>query len=267
MPTILDQIVTAKRREIAAAKERLPETELERQLAGTPLSPPRGFRAALEATPLVRVIAEVKRQSPSAGAIQAAADATAVAKSYAAGGAACVSVLTDGPYFGGSLEDLRAVREAVQIPLLRKDFILDRYQVLEARLAGADAVLLIAEILDDATLISLLREIAALGMDALAECYDQSNLHRLVDSGANLIGINNRDLRSFEVRLEHTLDLAQHVPPDRTLVSESGIRTRADVQLLAAGDVKAILVGETLMRSGDVAVTLEGLGTVACRSR
>jgi indole-3-glycerol phosphate synthase len=266
MPTILDQIVAAKRQEIAAAKAQLSEAELERQLARTPFSSPRGFRAALEATPFVRVIAEVKRQSPSAGAIQAGADAAAVAKSYAAGGAACISVLTDGPFFGGSLEDLRAVREAVQVPLLRKDFILDRYQVLEARLAGADAVLLIAEILDDATLIKLLREIDALGMNALAECYDQANLRRLVDTGATLLGINNRDLRTFEVRLEHTLEMAKHVPADRTLVSESGIRTRADVERLAAGGVKAILVGETLMRSSDVQASLNELGTVACRT-
>src|SRR4029079_334213 len=190
-----------------------------------------------------------------------------VAKSYAAGGAACISVLTDRPYFGGSLDDLRAVRAAVEVPLLRKDFILDSYQVLEARLAAADAVLLIAEILDDATLTSLLSEIAALSMDALAECYDEANVHRLVDAGANMIGINNRDPRSLEVRLEHTLELAKHVPGDRTLVSESGIKTRSDVERLAAGGVKAILVGETLMRSNDVAATLNELGTVVSRSR
>jgi indole-3-glycerol phosphate synthase len=267
MPTILDQIVADKRLELAAAKERVSESELEHRLAKSESTTPRGFRAALEATPFVRVIAEVKRKSPSAGAIHAGADAAGVAKTYAEAGAACISVLTDGPHFGGSLDDLRAVRAAVDVPLLRKDFILERYQVLEARLAGADAVLLIAEILDDATLTSLLRETHNLGMDALAECYDAENVSRLVDAGAKLIGINNRDLRSFEVRLEQTLELAKRVPMGVTLVSESGIRTRADVERLAADKVKAILVGETLMRSVNVEGTLRELSTVASRAR
>lgn len=266
MTSILDQIVTTKRQVITAAKARVPEAELNRQLSqGVP--PPRGFRAALEATPFVRVIAEVKRKSPSAGAILTDADAVEVAKVYAAHGAACISVLTDGPYFGGSLDDLRAVRAAVEVPLLRKDFILDRYQILEARLAGADAVLLIAEILSDATLASLLREIEGLGMDALAECYDQANVRRLVDAGATLIGVNNRDLRTFEVRLEQTLKLAEQIPPDRTLVSESGIQSRADIERLATAGIKAVLVGEALMRSSDVTGTLRELGAVAASPR
>ncbi len=266
MPTILDQIVTAKRQEIATAKARVPEAELERLVAHTS-RPPRNFLTALQATRFVRVIAEVKRKSPSAGLIQAGADAATVAQAYAAAGAACISVLTDGPHFGGSLDDLRAVRAAVDVPLLRKDFILGRYQVLEARLAGADAVLLIAEILDDAALGSLLTATHDLGLDALAECYDAANVRRLVDAGAKLIGINNRDLRTFDVRLEHTLELAARVPPDRTLVSESGIKSRADVERLARGGVKAILVGETLMRTGDVTETFRGLGTVTACSR
>ncbi len=265
MTSILDQIVADKREELAAAKAVVSEAELERRLARTELAAPRGFRRALQATEFIRVIAEVKRRSPSAGAIQQEADAVDVAKTYSQCGAACISVLTDSPHFGGSLNDLQEVRGAVQVPLLRKDFILERYQVLEARLAGADAVLLIAEILDDAQLALLLNEIQQLGMDALVECYDAQNVPRIVSAGAKLVGINNRNLRTFEVRLEHTLELAREVPGDCTLVSESGIKTRADVELLAQAGVKAILVGETLMRSGDIEVLLGDLGAVGAR--
>jgi indole-3-glycerol phosphate synthase len=267
MTIILDQIVADKRREVSEAKARVSEAELERRLTATPLPVARGFRAALEVTPFVRVIAEVKRKSPSAGAIRTGADAATIAASYASAGAACISVLTDGPHFGGSIPDLIAVRTAVAVPLLRKDFILERYQVLEARLAGADAVLLIAEILDDTLLEKLLRDIHALGMDALAECYDAENVNRLVDAGATLIGINNRDLRTFQVRLEHTLELAKHVPVGVTLVSESGIKKREDVEQLAAAGVKAILVGETLMRSDAVDKTLRELTSVTYSGR
>lgn len=267
MPTILDQIVISKRREIAEAKAFDSESELERQLRG--LTPPgsqsQRFHAALKASPFIRVIAEVKRQSPSAGAILASADAVAVARNYATHGAACISVLTDGPHFGGSLTDLRAVRAAVDIPLLRKDFILERYQVLEAKLAGADAVLLIAEILDDATMKQLIREIEQLGMDPLVECYEADNVQRVIDAGATLIGINNRNLHTFEVQLEHTLDLAKKVPAHCTLVSESGIKCRADVESLANAGIKAILVGETLMKAPKLDVMLRELSTVLAK--
>jgi indole-3-glycerol phosphate synthase len=168
-------------------------------------------------------------------------------------------VLTDGPFFQGHLAYLTAIRSAVGLPLLRKDFILDRYQLLEARLAGADAVLLIAEILDDRSLRLLLRATHALGMAALVELYDAENLPRVLDSGAQLIGVNNRDLRTFVTRLEHTLDLAAHVPADRCLISESGIRTRQDILRLQAAGVRAVLIGETLMRSLDIGAMLDEL--------
>jgi indole-3-glycerol phosphate synthase len=168
-------------------------------------------------------------------------------------------VLTDTPFFQGELAHLTAIRAAVATPVLRKDFLLDPYQVLEARVAGADAVLLIAEILDDATLSRLLREARALGMQALVELYDRENVQRVLDSGATLIGINNRDLRTFETRLEHTLELAPRFPAGSTLVSESGIKTRADIERLLAAGVKAVLIGETFMRSGDAGAKLREL--------
>jgi indole-3-glycerol phosphate synthase len=257
MSTILDRIVASKRREVAERRDRIPESELERKIASVPA--PRNFAAALTRDGEISVIAEVKKASPSAGVLRAHFDAVALAQTYARHGAAAVSVLTDAPFFQGSLEDLAAIRAAVTVPLLRKDFILDRYQLLEARLNGADAVLLIAEILSDDELQQLYQETYQLGMHALVEFYDAANLPRVVDSGVRLIGINNRDLRSFETRLEHTLELAGRIPRDRCLVSESGIRTRADVERLRAAGARAVLVGETLLRSPDVAATLREL--------
>jgi indole-3-glycerol phosphate synthase len=257
MTTILQRIVEAKRHEIAERRERVPPGELEGRLAGAP--PVRDFRAALLRGPGVGVIAEVKKASPSAGVLRADFDPVAIARSYAGAGASAISVLTDGPFFQGDLAHLTAIRAAVAPPLLRKDFLVDPYQVLEARAAGADAVLLIAEILDDKALHLLLRSTRELGMHALVELYDRDNLRRVLDSGAQLVGINNRDLRTFATRLEHTLELAALVPAERMLVSESGIKTRADVARLEAAGVKAILVGETLMRSGDVPGTLREL--------
>jgi indole-3-glycerol phosphate synthase len=257
MNTILDRIVASKREEIAEARRKEPEASLENALAQLP--PPRDFRAALEADPGVQIIGEVKKASPSAGVLRADFDPVRIARLYEQHGAACISVLTDGPFFQGSLDDLRQVRQAVSVPLLRKDFILDRYQLLQARLAGADAVLLIAEILDDATLVSLQQEAAQLGMQTLVELYDRDNLPRVLASGATLIGINNRDLRSFVTRLEHTLEMAASLPAHVCLVSESGIRTFADIQRLRTGGVRAVLVGETLMRAEDPAQTLRAL--------
>jgi indole-3-glycerol phosphate synthase len=259
--TILDKIVTSKRQEIEIARARVPERALEARLAGAPAV--RDFRAALERPGGVQVIAEVKKASPSAGVLRADFDPVAIAGSYAAHGAACTSVLTDAPFFQGSLADLAAVREAVTVPLLRKDFILDRYQLLEARAAGADAVLLIAEILPGPELPRLLHEAGRLGLHALVELYDAANLPRVLDSGARLVGINNRDLRSFVTRLEHTLELMAGLPPDCCLVSESGIRTRADVLRLEAAGVRAVLVGETLMRAPDIGAKLDELRGVA----
>jgi indole-3-glycerol phosphate synthase len=256
MTTVLDRIIASKRREIEAAKARKSVADYERQVANSP--PTRGFEAALRARG-IQVIAEVKKASPSAGVIRADFDPVAIARTYAAHGATAISVLTDAPFFQGDLAYLAAIRQAVSVPLLRKDFILERYQLLEARAAGADAVLLIAEVLPGELLPSLLRETQALGMEALVELYDAENLTRVIDSGARVIGINNRDLRTFVTRLEHTLDLRRQIPADRCLVSESGIRSRADVVRLEEAGIQAILVGETLMRAPDIGAALDEL--------
>jgi indole-3-glycerol phosphate synthase len=250
MPTILDQIVASKRREIADRRRRCPDQALEGRLAGS--GPARDFRAAVERPGSVQVIAEVKKASPSAGVLRADFQPEAIARVYAQSGAAAISVLTDGPFFQGSLDHLAALRQAVLVPLLCKDFILDRYQLLEARAAGADAVLLIAEILSDDELRRLLDQTAELGMQALVELHEADNLRRVLDSGARLVGINNRNLHTFETRLEHTLELAGQCPPDCCLVSESGIRRRADVLRLQAAGVRAVLIGETFMRAPDM---------------
>jgi indole-3-glycerol phosphate synthase len=257
MSDILEQIVATKRREIAAARGRLPEPELERLAAAAP--PARDFRGALLAAPGVAVIAEVKKASPSAGLIRPDFDPVAVARAYERGGAACVSVLTDAPYFQGSLADLGAVRAAIGLPVLRKDFVLERYQLLEARRAGADAVLLIAEILPGETLPRLLRQAGELGLQALVELYERENLGRVLDAGATLVGVNNRNLRTFVTRLDHTLEVAAAVPAGVCLVSESGIRGREDVVRLLEHGVRAVLVGETLMRSADPGAAVAAL--------
>jgi indole-3-glycerol phosphate synthase len=254
---ILDKIVAAKRTEVESARARLPEAELEQRLAYAP--PVRDFRAALERPGEVRVIAEIKKASPSAGVLRADFDPVTAAAVYERHGAAALSVLTDEPFFQGHLSYLTAVRQAVAPPVLRKDFLIDRYQLLEARAAGADAVLLIAEILPGEALPRLLREAERLGMQALVELYDPENLPRVLDSGAGVVGVNNRDLRTFTTRLEHTLELAARVPADRCLVSESGVRTRQDVLRLQAAGVKAVLVGETLMRAADPGSKLDEL--------
>lgn len=256
MTTVLDKIVAHKRQEVREARGQVSLAALERKLPEAP--PVRDFHAALSAGG-VQVIAEVKKASPSAGVIRADFDPVHIARIYEAHGAAAISVLTDEPFFQGSVAYLAAVRQAVNVPLLRKDFVLDPYQVMEARVAGADAVLLIAEILEGSTLPNLLREIHTLGMEALVELYDAENLPRVLECGAKVIGINNRDLRSFATRLEHTLDLRPQIPPDRCLVSESGIRTRDDVLRLGQAGVQALLVGETLMRAPDIGAKLDEL--------
>lgn len=207
----------------------------------------------------VKLIAEIKKASPSKGVIRADFNPVAIARVYSEHGASCLSVLTDEQFFQCRLEYLTQVREAVALPVLRKDFIIDRYQVLEARAAGADAVLLIAECLDDCRLRALHDEIVALGMSPLVEFYEPDNLQRVFDAGATLIGINNRDLRTFQTDLEHTLRLRQRVPGECVLVAESGIRTRADVMRLEQAGVDAMLVGETLMSSPDIAAAVDAL--------
>jgi indole-3-glycerol phosphate synthase len=257
MSSVLDKIVATKWREIAAAKAAVPEARL-RELAAT-APPPRDFFSPLAKPGPIRLIAEVKKASPSAGVIRADFDPVAIAETYERHGATCLSVLTDREFFQGSLDYLRDVRGQVEIPVLRKDFILDPYQVYEARAAGADAVLLIAECLDDQSLTGLHETIRRLGMTPLVELYDPENLQRVFDAGATLIGVNNRDLRSFVTDLEHTLRLRQRVPDQCVLVSESGIRSRADVERLEAAGVDAILVGETLMASPDIGMAVDHL--------
>ena len=254
---MLDKIVASKRHEIAAAKAAQAGIGRARS-RGESAAAARLF-SALAQTGQIRLIAEIKRASPSAGVIRADCDPLQIAGTYERHGASCLSVLTDGPFFQGSLLDLEQVRAAVRLPVLRKDFILDSYQVYEARAAGADAVLLIAECLDDCNLRKLHDEIVRLGMSPLVEIYDPENLQRVFDAGATLIGVNNRDLRTFKTDLEHTLRLRDRVPDQCVLVAESGIRTRADVLRLEAAGVDAILVGEALMAAPDVGAAVDAL--------
>ena len=253
--SILDEIVASKRREVEISQKRLPLDELEVQAATAP--PVRDFRAAIEGPGPIRLIAEVKKASPSAQLIRADFDPIAIARTYQAHGAACLSVLTDAPFFQGHLSYLARIRASVAIPLLRKDFIIDEYQVVEARLAGADAVLLIAEILDDPQLAALQARIRSLGMAALVEFHDEANLPRVLASGADLVGINNRDLTRFLTDLDLTFRLRDQIPADVVLVSESGIRSRHDVERLEAAGVSAVLVGESLMRADDIGLAVE----------
>ena len=257
MSTILDQIVATKRREIEQARAALPLVELRARLADAP--PVRDFFGPLAAGKPIKLIAEVKKASPSKGVIRADFDPVAIARIYEAHGASCLSVLTDEHYFQGRLEYLRAVRAAVNIPVLRKDFLLDTYQLVEARAAGADAVLLIAECLDDCSLRKLHNEALELGLTPLVECYEPPNVERVLAAGATLVGINNRDLRTFAVDLEHTIRMRKRVPPDCLLVAESGIHSRDDVLRLEAAGVDAMLVGESLMRSPDIGAAVDQL--------
>ena len=257
MPTILDKIVAAKREEVRRAKAETSEEMLRRRLPDAP--PARDFFAALARPGPIHLIAEVKKASPSKGVIRADFHPVEIAGIYQQHGAACISVLTDEPYFQGSLDYLRQIRAAVDLPVLRKDFIIDPYQVVEARAAGADAVLLIAECLAGDSLKTLHDAVVELGMTPLVELFEPANLPRVLDAGARLVGINNRDLRTFKTDLEHTLRLRREIPPDRLVVGESGIRTREDVLRLESAGVNAMLVGESLMSSPDVAAAVDAL--------
>ncbi len=274
MATILDKIVATKREEIAAAKAACPEADLRKALADAPpvrdffaaLAPHRGIsitdspgRDSPAQDEPIRLIAEVKKASPSKGLIREDFQPVEIARIYEQHGASCISVLTDRPYFQGDLQYLRDIRQHVQIPLLRKDFILDVYQLLEARAAGADAVLLIAECLDDLALRRLHNGALELGMTPLVEIYEPDNLARVLDVGAKLIGVNNRDLRTFEVDLQHTIRMRQRVPNDCVLVGESGIHGRDDARQLQAAGVHAILVGEHLMVNADIGAAVDRL--------
>jgi indole-3-glycerol phosphate synthase len=249
MADILDQIVARKKLEVAACRDRVPTAALEGRLSVAPAV--RDFFGALAAPGPIKLIAEFKRKSPSAGEIRPGAAIEEVVRGYAAAGASCLSILTDGPGFGGSLVDLETARIAVPLPVLRKEFVVDRYQVIEARAHGADAVLLIAECLDDCHLRSLYREILDLGMTPLVELHDPENLPRVLDLGATLVGINNRDLQSMTTDLDTVLRLREQVPDEVLLVAESGIKTRADVQRLEAAGIAAMLVGESLLKQPD----------------
>lgn len=255
--SVLDKIVATKRREIETARAAREEAKVRAEAEAVPKGC--DFFAALAAPGRIKLIAEVKKASPSAGVIRADFDPVEIARIYERHGATCLSVLTDEPFFQGKLDYLREIRAAVSLPLLRKDFILDKYQVYEARAAGADAVLLIAECLDDCNLRALHNEIVALGMTPLVELYDPNNLDRVLETGATLVGINNRDLHTFKTDLDHTLRLRERVPEHCVLVAESGIRTRADVEQLESAGVNAILVGETLMASQDIGAAVDAL--------
>jgi indole-3-glycerol phosphate synthase len=251
-PDILNKIVRRKREEIAERSVRTPLVKLTESL--TEAGPPRGFVDALAARIRVgepAVIAEIKRASPSKGLLREDFQPAQIAASYAAGGAACLSVLTDVDFFQGSDAYLQQARAACTLPVIRKDFIIDPYQVYEARVMNADCILLIVACLDDARLTDLNALARELGMDVLIEVHDQAELERALAVNNRLIGINNRDLRSFEVDLHTTLGMLDMLPSDRLLVTESGIHTREDVALMRSHGVHAFLVGEAFMRAAE----------------
>jgi indole-3-glycerol phosphate synthase len=249
MPHILATICRSKQEEIQALKAGDLDALAVQAREG---SRPRGFRAALLEAEGVALIAEVKKASPSAGVIRENFDAVETARAYERGGASCISVLTDAPFFQGSPDFLPAIREAVGLPLLRKDFLLDPVQIDEARALGADACLLIVACLSPSRLDEMTAAVDENGMEALVEVHDDDELDVALEAGADLIGINNRDLRTFDVDLGTAERLAARVPGDAVLVAESGIRTPDDVLRLKACGIRAILVGETLMRAANI---------------
>ena len=259
MSDILERIADYKREEVAVRKAARPTVEL------GDVSPPRGFRAALErahSPGRLALIAEVKKASPSKGLIRADFDPPALARAYEVGGAACLSILTDTPSFQGADAFLTAARAATALPCLRKEFLVDPWQVAESRALGADAILVILAMVDDALAADLLSEAARFGMDALVEVHDEAEMDRAGAMGATLVGVNNRDLRTFTVDLAITERLAARAPAGALLVTESGIFTAADAARLEGSGAKAMLVGESLMRQADVeAATRALLGT------
>jgi indole-3-glycerol phosphate synthase len=258
--TVLDEIIAHKRQEVAAGRRVVPLGEMRARAEAA--APARDFAAAISGPPL-RIIAEVKRASPSAGAIRRDADPAATARLYEDAGAAAVSVLTDQRYFSGSPADLRAVKAAVGLPVLRKDFVVDPYQVYEARAIGADAVLLITGTVPAADLAALGRLVAGLGMTALFEVHDAAHVDDAVAAGARVVGINNRDLRTLSIDLGTTRRLRPRVPAGIAVVSESGIETPEHVAAVRACGVDAVLVGTALMASPDPAAHLRALRAAA----
>ncbi len=260
MSDVLQRIIAAKRREVERERAEVPLAEMERRAAAA--GAPRGFEASLRRRVAERrpaVIAEIKRASPSRGLIRADFDPARIAASYEANGACCLSVLTDREFFGGSPDDLQAARAACALPVLRKDFMIDRYQVAQARSWGADCILLIMDAVPDAQLATLAAMARAQGMDVLVECHDGAQLERALVLPTSLIGINNRDLRTFETRLETTLALLDRVPGDRLVVTESGVGSPEDVRRLAAAGVSAYLVGSAFMSAPDPGAELARL--------
>jgi len=253
LPSILDDIIEYKIEEVKVARRSAPLADVEQRAAATP--PPRGFAAALDraAETGVGLIAEVKKASPSKGLIRADFDPASIARAYERGGAACLSVLTDGPGFQGAPEHLAEARAAVALPCLRKDFMIDPYQVAEARAWGADCILLIMACLSDAQARELEDAADRFGLDVLVETHTAEELDRALRLRSRLIGVNNRDLNSFETRLETTFELLARAPADAAVVSESGIAGPADIERLVEGGVRRVLVGESLMRRPDVA--------------
>ncbi|WP_440224650.1 indole-3-glycerol phosphate synthase TrpC [Dokdonella sp. MW10] len=260
MSDILQRILARKVEEIAERRARVSIDDLHARVAGLPDT--RGFAAALEAkieAGHAGVIAEVKKASPSKGVIRADFDPAAIARSYEAGGAACLSVLTDADFFQGHEDYLHAAREACTLPVLRKDFTIDPYQVVEARAIGADAILLIAAALSDEAMLELALLAAELDLDVLVEVHDEEELERALEIPAPLIGVNNRNLRTFEVSLDTTLRLHARLPDERLLVTESGIATHEDVARLRGAGIHAFLVGEAFMRADDPGAELARL--------
>lgn len=257
--SILSEILAAKRTEVAYRKEHTPHAVMQERLMEAPAA--RDFRAALQRSHGVALIAEIKKASPSRGVLREDFDPVEIARIYEANGAACLSVLTDEPYFQGRLEYLSRVRDAVSLPLLRKDFIIDPWQIAESRAAGADAVLLIVAALAPQDLRALIRLAADYGMAALVEVHNAEEMEQALDAGADLIGINNRDLHTFRTSLKVTLELLQQFAPTagRIIVSESGIFGAEDVRRLGNAGVQAVLVGEALMREADIGAKVREL--------
>ena len=261
MATILDDILAHKRQEVAAQKQRVDMDTLVANISASN-DTPRGFMKALQARVAIggtAVIAEVKKASPSMGVIRASFDPVAIAESYAAAGATCLSVLTDEKYFQGSGHYLRLVRAAVGLPLLRKDFIVDEYQIVEARALGADAILLIVAALSDAERAAFPRLAHDLGLDVLVEVHDEAECARALQLPLRVIGVNNRNLHDFSVSLDTSRRIKTMLPADYLLVSESGIHTRADIEALQADGIHAFLVGGALMQADDPGVALSAL--------
>ena len=261
MATILDDILAHKRQEVAAQKQRVDMDTLVANISASN-DTPRGFMKALQARVAIggtAVIAEVKKASPSMGVIRASFDPVAIAESYAAAGATCLSVLTDEKYFQGSGRYLRLIRAAVGLPLLRKDFIVDEYQIVEARALGADAILLIVAALSDAELAAFTRLAHDLGLDVLVEVHDEAECARALQLPLRVIGVNNRNLHDFSVSLDTSRRIKTMLPADYLLVSESGIHTRADIEALQADGIHAFLVGGALMQADDPGVALSAL--------